>query len=87
MGGVMPLAVLLWIVLIKEDVFESWMLYPLSIIPTGGTLGGILFYWLGFHFFPKFIKSYWAFILSALIYFGGIWMSAVIAFNFTGHWN
>jgi hypothetical protein len=87
LGASAPLALLLFIILTKEDVFESWMLVPLTLIPLGGAVGGLFFYLMGFVWFPTGNKKLIAVIFSTIIYFVVLWLSAVIAFNFTGHWD
>ncbi len=87
LGALAPFALLLFIVLTKEDVFESWMLVPLTVIPLGGAIGGVLFYLMGFVWFPWGKQKLIAIIFSTLFYFVALWMAAVIAFNFTGHFD
>lgn len=87
LGASAPFALLLFIILTKEDVLESWMLVPLTLIPLGGAVGGVFFYLMGFIWFPSGNQKLIAIIFSTLIYFVAIWLSAVVAFNFTGHWD
>ena len=87
LGGIMPFALLMFIILTKENVFESWMFLPLLIIPSGGAVGGIFFYLMGFHWFPSGNKKLIAIIFSTLLYFVILWLSSVMAFALTGHWN
>ncbi|MGM0945176.1 MAG: hypothetical protein ACQEW9_08320 [Bacteroidota bacterium] len=87
LGASLPLAWLLFVILTKEDLFEPWMYYPLIIIPLGGSVGGMFFYLMGFKWFPKGNQKLIAVIFSTLLYFVAIWMSAVMAFAVTGHWN
>ncbi|MFC5193366.1 hypothetical protein ACFPIK_16460 [Algoriphagus aquatilis] len=87
LGGSIPFALLSFIILTKEDVFESWMYFPLLIIPSGGAAGGAFFYLMGFHWFPKGNQKLIAVIFSTLLYFVALWMSSVMAFAITGHWN
>jgi hypothetical protein len=87
LGGCMPLALLIFIILLKENVFESWMFFPLLIIPGGGALGGIFFYLMGFRWFPTGNQKLTAIIFSTILYFAAIWISSVAAFALTGHWN
>lgn len=87
LGTSAPLAVLLYIILTKEDSFESWMLVPLIIIPSGGAIGGVFFYLMGFLWFPHGNQKLIAIIFSTILYFVALWLSAVIAFNFTGLWD
>ncbi|MFD2200330.1 hypothetical protein [Shivajiella indica] len=86
-GAFLPLAFLLIIILTKEDHFKSWMYYPLIIIPTGGAIAGAFFYMMGFQWFPKGSKKLLAIIFSTILYFLALWISAVMAFAITGHWN
>lgn len=86
-GAGLPLTYILFIIFFKEDLFEKWMLIPLTLIPLGGAFGGIFFYLMGFHWFPNERKKILAIIFSTIIYFICLWLSAVLAFNFTGHWN
>ncbi len=55
--------------------------------PHGGAVGGIFFFLMGFLWFPKGNQKLIAIIFSTILYFVAIWISAVIAFNFTGHWD
>ncbi len=87
LGASLPLAWILFVILIKEDVFESWMLSPLIIIPLGGAVGGIFFYLMGFRWFPKGNKKLIAIIFSIIFYFVALWISAVMAFAITGDWD
>lgn len=87
LGAIAPFSLLLFIILTKEDQLEPWMLVPLTIIPLGGACGGIFFYLMGFVWFPRGKQKLIAVIFSTILYFVAIWMSAVIAFNFTGHWD
>jgi hypothetical protein len=86
-GAGLPLIYILFIIYFKEDLFEKWMLTPLILIPLGGALGGIFFFLMGFHWFPNGRKKLLALIFSTIIYFVCLWLSAVLAFNFTGHWD
>lgn len=87
LGASIPLALLSFIILTKEDTFETWMYFPLLIIPSGGAAGGLFFYLMGFHWFPSGIQKLIAIIFSTLIYFIALWLSSVMAFAITGHWN
>lgn len=87
LGGFIPIALLSFIILTKEDAFESWMYFPLLIIPSGGAVGGIFFYLMGFHWFPSGNKKLIAIIFSTLLYFVILWLSSVMAFALTGHWD
>ena len=53
LGAFLPFALLAIIILTKEDVFETWMIFPLTIIPAGGAFGGLFFYLMGFQWFPE----------------------------------
>ena len=87
LGASIPFALLSFIILTKEEVFESWMYLPLLIIPSGGAAGGVFFYLMGFHWFPTGNQKLIAIIFSTLLYFVALWMSSVMAFALTGHWN
>ncbi|GMQ33437.1 hypothetical protein Ataiwa_17090 [Algoriphagus taiwanensis] len=87
LGASLPLAWLLLLILTKEDLFESWMYYPLTIIPIGGAIGGAFFYLMGFHWFSEGKSKLIAIIFSTILYFVCLWFSAVTAFAITGHWN
>ncbi|WP_194976118.1 hypothetical protein [Aquiflexum lacus] len=87
LGASLPLACLLFLILTKEDIFESWMYYPLTIIPIGGALAGAFFYLMGFQWFPTGNRKLIAIIFSTILYFVAIWISAVMAFAITGHWD
>jgi hypothetical protein len=86
-GASLPLACLLFIILTKEDILEPWMYYPLTIIPIGGGIAGAFFYLMGFQWFPTGNRKLIAIIFSTILYFVAIWISAVMAFAVTGHWN
>lgn len=87
LGASVPLAWLTFIIIMKEDLFEPWMFYPLIFIPLGGAGGGLFFYLMGFHWFPEGNKKLIAVIFSIIFYFFSLWISAVTAFAITGHWN
>ena len=87
LGASIPFALLSFIILTKEEAFESWMYLPLLIIPSGGAAGGVFFYLMGFHWFPTGNQKLIAIIFSTLLYFVALWMSSVMAFALTGHWN
>lgn len=87
LGASAPFSLLLFIIITKEEMMELWMLVPLILIPNGGAVGGIFFYLMGFIWFPKGNQKLIAIIFSTILYFVAIWISAVIAFNFTGHWD
>lgn len=87
LGASLPLDWLLFIILTKEDLLETWMYYPLTIIPIGGAVGGTFFYQMGFHWFTEGKSKLIAVIFSTVVYFIGLWISAVMAFAGTGHWN
>lgn len=86
-GACIPLSWLGFIVLVKEDAFEKWMLIPLTLIPLGGIFGGMFFYLMGFIWFPTGKIKLAAIIFSTFIYFVAIWLSAVFSFSLTGHWD
>ena len=87
LGASIPFTLLSFIILTKEEAFEPWMYFPLLIIPSGGAAGGIFFYLMGFHWFPTGNQKLIAIIFSTLLYFVALWMSSVMAFALTGHWN
>lgn len=87
LGAFLPFAVLSIIILTKEDVFETWMLFPLTIIPAGGAFSGLFFFLMGFQWFPEGNRKLIAVIFSTLFYFVSLWISAVLAFSITGHWD
>ena len=87
LGASAPFSLLLFIILTKAGPFESWMLAPLFLIPMGGAVGGVFFFLMGFHWFPQGTQKLIAIIFSTILYFVVIWLSAVIAFNFTGHFD
>ena len=87
LGASIPLVLLSFIILTKEDAFESWMYFPLLIIPSGGAAGGIFFFLMGFHWFPNGNQKLIAIIFSTILYFVALWLSSVMAFAITGHWN
>lgn len=87
LGASAPFSLLLFIILTKAGPFESWMLAPLILIPMGGAVGGVFFYLMGFLWFTHGKQKLVAIIFSTILYFVAIWMSAAIAFNFTGHWD
>ena len=87
LGAFLPFAVLSIIILTKEDVFETWMIFPLTIIPAGGAFGGLFFYLMGFQWFPEGNRKLIAVIFSTLFYFVALWISSVLAFSITGHWD
>jgi hypothetical protein len=87
LGASIPFSLLSFIIISKEEIFEPWMFLPLLIIPSGGAVGGIFFYLMGFHWFPVGNQKLIAIIFSTLLYFVALWMSSVMAFAVTGHWN
>lgn len=87
LGASLPFSLLLFIILTKEGHFETWMLAPLILIPLGGAFGGFFFYLMGFEWFPTGNKKLVAIIFSTIFYFVLLWLSSVIAFNFTGQWD
>lgn len=87
LGAIAPFSLLMFIILTKEDHLESRMLIPLTLIPLGGACGGIFFYLMGFVWFPRGKQKLIAVIFSTILYFVALWISAVIAFNLTGHWD
>ncbi len=87
LGAIIPLSWLTFIIIVKEDLFEKWMFFPLIIIPAGGIIGGVFFYLMGFVWFPSGKKKLAAIIFSTIVYFIVIWLSAVMAFSLTGDWD
>ena len=87
LGASLPLFWILFLILRQPMETELWMLVPLLVIPTGGAIGGSLFYLLGFHWFHKGSKKLIAVLLGVLLYGLCLWTSAVLAFNATGLWD
>lgn len=87
LGAILPLICLLFLILTKEDHFESWMYFPLTIIPIGGGIAGAFFYLMGFQWFPSGNRKLIAIIFSTILYFTALWISAVMAFAITGYWD
>lgn len=87
LGKIVPLALLLFLIIADKESFQLWMLVPLTIIPMGGALGGIFFYLMGFVWFPSGNQKLIAVIFSIILYFVAIWISSVLAFSVTGHWD
>lgn len=86
-GAATPFLGLLTVILTKEDHFETWMLIPLSIIPAGGAFAGAFFYLMVFYWFTSGNRKLMAIISSTILYFVALWISAVMAFAITGHWD
>lgn len=86
-GASIPLSWLLFLVIFGKGPFEKWMFIPLGFIPFGGIIGGLFFYLMGFVWFPSGKPKLAAIIFSTVLYFVGIWLSAVLAFSITGHWD
>lgn len=86
-GASIPFSWLMFLILVKSEIFESWMWTPVIFIPLGGVFGGLFFYLMGFVWFPSGKPKLAAIIFSTLLYFVTIWLSAVFAFNLTGHWD
>jgi hypothetical protein len=87
LGASIPFVLLSFIILSNEEIFEHWIFLSLLIITSGGAVGGIFFYLMGFHWFPTGNKKLIAIILSIILYFVTLWISAVLAFALTGDWN
>src|SRR5690606_2911921 len=87
LGASAPLALLLFIILTREDVLESWMLAPLTLIPLAGALGGVIFYLMGFVWFPGGKQKLIAILFSTVFYFVALCMAAVFVFSFTGRFD
>lgn len=87
LGALIPSALLIFLIIANSARYEPWMILPLLIILSGGALGGIFFYLMGFHWFPKGNQKLIALIFSCLIYVFIIWIFSVLAFNITGHWD
>lgn len=87
LGSILPLALLLFLIISSGDSFALWMAVPLTLIPASGAFGGVFFYLMGFRWFPRGSQKLIAVIFSILVYFVILWLSAVLAFNFTGYWD
>lgn len=86
-GASIPFYWLMFLILVKSEEFENWMLVPLTFIPLGGLFGGLFFYLIGFVWFPSGRRKLGAIIFSTLLYFVGIWLSAVFSFSLVGLWD
>tara|TARA_R110002020_G_scaffold444471_2_gene656115 strand:- start:1537 stop:1863 length:327 start_codon:yes stop_codon:yes gene_type:complete len=86
-GASIPFSWLMFPILVKREVFENWMLTPLTFIPLGGLFGGVFFYLMGFVCFPSGRQKLAAIIFSTLLYFVAIWLSAVFSFSLVGLWD
>ncbi|MEN2280989.1 hypothetical protein AAGF08_02550 [Algoriphagus sp. SE2] len=86
-GVSIPFSWLMFLILVKSEIFESWMWVPLTFIPLGGVFGGLFFYLMGFVWFPSGGKKLGATLFSTLVYFVAIWLSAVFAFSLVGLWE
>lgn len=86
-GALLPSCLLIFLILANPNSYALWMFFPLLLIPAGGATAGIFFYLMGFHWFPSGAPKLIAVIFSVLLYFVAIWISAILAFNFTGHWD
>ena len=86
-GASIPFSWLMFLILVKSELFESWMWVPLIFIPLGGVFGGLFFYLMGFVWFPSGSKKFGAILFSTLLYFVAIWLSAVFAFSLIGLWD
>ncbi|RAI89417.1 potassium transporter KefB [Algoriphagus yeomjeoni] len=86
-GAGIPLSWLLFLILVKSEDFETWMIVPLTFIPLGGLFGGLFFYLMGFIWFPSGGRKLAAIIFSTVVYFIGIWLSAVLSFSLVGLWD
>lgn len=87
LGAIIPSALLVFLIIANRNSYETWMALPLLIIPFGGALGGIFFYLMGFHWFPRGNQKLIALIFSCVIYFICLWFFSVLAFSITGHWD
>ena len=86
-GASIPFSWLMFLILVKSEIFESWMWVPLTFIPLGGVFGGLFFYLMGFVWFPSGGKKLGAILFSTLVYFVAIWLSVVFAFSLVGLWD
>ena len=86
-GASIPFSWLMFLILVKSSEFENWMFVPLTFIPLGGLFGGLFFYLMGFVWFPFGPRKLGAIIFSTLLYFIGIWLSAVFSFSLVGLWD
>lgn len=86
-GAGIPFSWLMFLILVKSDQFENWMLTPLTFIPLGGLFGGLFFYLMGFVWFSSGRRKLVAIIFSTLLYFIAIWLSAVFSFSLVGLWD
>ncbi|MBB6327350.1 hypothetical protein FHS59_002993 [Algoriphagus iocasae] len=86
-GASIPFSWLMFLILVKSEIFESWMWVPLTFIPLGGVFGGLFFYLMGFVWFPTGRQKLAAIIVSTLLYFVAIWLSAVFSFSLVGLWD
>ena len=86
-GASIPFSWLMFLILVKSEIFESWMWVPLTFIPLGGVFGGLFFYLMGFVWFPSGRQKLAATIFSTLLYFVAIWLSAVFSFSLVGLWD
>jgi len=87
LGAAMPLAYLLYIIISKEDQFETWMSIPLVMIPLGGAIGGIVFFTLQKLPVTKPIQIVALALVGILLYGLCLWISSILAFNLTGDWD
>ncbi|WP_425639615.1 hypothetical protein ACPUEN_08270 [Algoriphagus yeomjeoni] len=86
-GAGIPFSWLMFLILVKSEDFETWMMVPLTFIPLGGLFGGLFFYLMGFIWFPSGRRKLAAIIFSTVVYFIGIWLTAVFAFSLVGLWD
>lgn len=87
LGALVPACLLTFLIIANSSNYAVWMVFPLLLIPVGGAAGGIFFYLMGFLWFPKGSQKLIAILASILVYFVVVWLSSVLAFNFTGHWD
>jgi hypothetical protein len=64
-----------------------WTALPIFTVTIGGACGG-LFYYLAHTLFPLQSWKKWVLNLACLVVYAiGLWLSLILALNFTGHWS
>lgn len=64
-----------------------WVSLPMATVPIGGALGAMFYYLMVKVWFRSGWKKVFATIFSILVYLIFLWLSLVIAFSITGHWD
>jgi hypothetical protein len=86
-AGIALVLLMIFLLLPKNIVYGSWVLWPMLTVAIGGACGGIFYHLTGFLRSQGGWIKVAVIILCVLVYIVGLWLSLVYGLSVVGLWD